>query len=282
VSERAPTDLDRGDLVSVLVHGPFALSPARSAVDRTADEAGDRGFVHSFHISHRDDGPGLRFALFTTGCYLRCQYCHNPDTWHLHHGTEVSVDRVRRELAKYVRPLADVHGGFTVSGGEPLVQPAFVHRLLRMAKEEFGLHTALDTSGFLGARVDDAWLEAVDLVLLDLKSWDPATYRRVTGADLEPTLRFAERLAALEKPVWVRFVLVPGLTDDAANVEGLAAYCASLGNVEQVDVLPFHQLGRYKYAELGIAYPLQDEAPPSRDLLRRVRLQFEARGLPVG
>lgn len=276
----APPGLDRGDLVSVLVHGPYALS-ARGRRGARADADGARGFVHSFHLSQRDDGPGLRFALFTTGCYLRCQYCHNPDTWHLGRGTEVTVDRVRRELAKYATALRAVNGGFTVSGGEPMVQAPFVHRLLRMARDEFGLHTALDTSGYLGASVDDAWLEAADLVLLDIKSWTPALYEEVTGVEIAPTLAFARRLADLGRPIWVRFVLVPGLTDAYANVAGIAEFCASLGNVRQVDVLPFHQMGRFKYDELGMRYPLADKEPPNPAIVRRVRLQFKERGLEV-
>src|SRR5262249_56580537 len=142
------------------------------------------------------------------------QYCPNPDTWHLRHGSRVSVDAAVARLADFAPSLRSIGGGLTISGGEPLVQVGFSRRVFTAAKG-LGLHTALDTSGFLGARADDAYLEQVDLVLLDIKSGDPATYRRVTGVDLAPTLRFAERLAALRKSVWIRYVLVPSLTDDA-------------------------------------------------------------------
>jgi pyruvate formate lyase activating enzyme len=141
-----------------------------------------------------------------------------------------------------------------------------------------GLHTALDTSGFLGARATDEYLKNVDLVILDIKSWDPATYRRVTGRDVEPTLRFAERLAAMNKPVWVRYVLVPGLTDDTANVDGVAKFVAPMKNVEWVEVLPFHQLGAFKWKTLGLAYALTDTPQAEPQLVARVIGQFRDAG----
>ena len=141
-----------------------------------------------------------------------------------------------------------------------------------------GLHTALDTSGFLGARADDDYLRQVDLVLLDIKSWDPATYRRTVGQDIRPTIQFAERLAALGKPVWVRFVLVPGLTDDPANVEGIARFVAPMRNVEWVEVLPFHQMGTFKWKTMGLKYELLDTPSPSPDLVARVLGQFREAG----
>jgi len=141
-----------------------------------------------------------------------------------------------------------------------------------------GLHTALDTSGFLGARADDEYLRQVDLVLLDIKSWDPQTYRRAVGQDIKPTLQFAERLAALGKPVWVRFVLVPGLTDDPDNVEGIARFVAPMRNVEWVEVLPFHQMGAFKWNAMGLNYELSDTPSPSPALVERVLNQFRDAG----
>jgi pyruvate formate lyase activating enzyme len=157
------------------------------------------------------------------------------------------------------------------------VQPAFSRRIFAAAKS-FGLHTALDTSGFLGDSATDEYLESVDLVLLDIKSWDPETYRRVTSQDIAPTLRFAKRLAAMNKPVWLRYVLVPGLTDDPANVEGVARFVAPMKNVEWVEVLPFHQLGAFKWKALGLEYQLADTLPASPELLVRVLEQFRAAG----
>jgi pyruvate formate lyase activating enzyme len=205
-------------------------------------------------------------------------YCQNPETWEMRDGQTTTVADVLAELAKYERFIRVAGGGFTVSGGEPLVQGDFVGQLLHAVKER-EVHTALDSSGYLGSSASDALLADVDLVLLDIKSWDPATYRRVTGVDIAPTHRFARRLAGLCKPVWLRYVVLPGWTDDVANVDGVAEFAGSLGDVERVDVLPFHQLGREKYQTLGIDYPIADAPPPSVALVDRIREQFRSRGL---
>ena len=173
-------------------------APEASEIGEETD--GAFGYVHSYETSSRYDGPGLRIVLFLSGCLLRCTYCHNPDTWHLKDGTYVSVQHVIERLGDFAPALRMLDGGLTISGGEPLVQIDFTRRILAAAKE-MGLHTAIQTSGFLGARADDRFLSAVDLVLLDIKSGDPETYLRVTERKLEPTLRFAERLAAIGKPV---------------------------------------------------------------------------------
>lgn len=236
------------------------------------------GKVHSWDISTGVDGPGTRFVVFTAGCPLRCLYCHNPETWRLRDGVPASAGELIDRAAAFRRFIEVSGGGFTVSGGEPLLQPALTRALLTGARE-LGLRTALDTSGFLGARADEALLDATDLVLLDIKAWQPQTYRALTSAALTPTLTFARRLAAARKPVWIRFVVVPGWTDDAAQVDGIAEFAASLGNVERVDVLPFHRLGAPKYARLGLRFPLAEVAPPPAEVVDRVRRQFEAAGL---
>jgi pyruvate formate lyase activating enzyme len=233
--------------------------------------------VHSYESSSRYDGPGLRVVLFVSGCLLRCSYCHNPDTWHLKDGTYVSAQHVIDRLGQFAPALRSVDGGLTISGGEPLVQTAFTRRLLAAAKG-MGLHTAIETSGFLGDRVDDRYLSALDLVLLDIKSSNPETYRSVTGRDLAPTLRFAERLAAIGKPAWVRFTLVPGFTDDPANVDGVARFVAPMKNVEWVEVQPFHQLGEFKWKAMGLDYKHLHTQPPTPDLTKRVIEQFRAAG----
>jgi pyruvate formate lyase activating enzyme len=219
-------------------------------------------------------------VVFISGCPLRCVYCQNPETWEIRNGQTMTVADVLAELAKYERFIPVAGGGFTVSGGEPLVQAQFVGPLLHAVKER-DVHTALDTSGHLGSWASDELLADVDLVLLDIKSWEPATYRRVTGGDIAPTLRFARRLAGLGKPVWIRYVVVPGWTDEVANVDGVAQFAGTLGNVERVDVLPFHQMGREKYRELGIDYPIADVQPPSAALIDRVQEQFRSCGLSV-
>jgi len=239
------------------------------------------GSLHSFDLSTGVDGPGTRFVAFVAGCPLRCQYCHSPDTWYRRSGRPTTVDDLVTEIRRYERFIKVAGGGVTISGGEPLQQPGFVREVLIRCKQ-LGLHTALDTSGFLGDKADDALLDATDLVLLDIKSGDPATYRRVTGTGrLAPTVRFAHRLADRGTPIWVRFVLVPGLTDDVANVDAVAAIVAGVPTVERVEVLPFHRLGAAKYAALGLPFPLADTPPPDPGLLSRVRRQFADRGLTV-
>src|ERR1044072_2796237 len=188
------------------------LSPDAPDEDDLEDQKGAFGYVHSYESSSRYDGPGLRAVLFVSGCLLRCSYCHNPDTWHLKDGTYVSAQQVLNRLSQFAPALRSLNGGLTISGGEVLVQAAFTRRILAGAKK-MGLHTAIETSGFLGDRADDQYLAQLDLVLLDIKSGDPDTYRKVTGRELAPTLRFAERLAEMGKPLCVRFTLVPGLTD---------------------------------------------------------------------
>jgi pyruvate formate lyase activating enzyme len=180
-------------------------------------------------------------------------------------------------LAKFAKALRALDGGLTISGGEPMVQLAFTRRILAGAKQ-LGLHTAIETSGFLGDRADERYLSVLDLVLLDIKSSNPETYRAVTGRDLAPTLRFAERLASIGKPVWVRFTLVPGLTDDPANVDGIARFVAPMKNVEWVEVQPFHQLGAFKWDAMELEYKLARTAPPTPDLVERVIEQFRTAG----
>ena len=241
------------------------------------DGQGAFGYVHSYETSSRYDGPGLRAVLFVSGCLLRCTYCHNPDTWHLKDGTYVSAQQVIDRLAQFASALRALDGGLTISGGEVLVQLAFTKRILAGAKE-MGLHTAIETSGFLGDRVDESYLRALDLVLLDIKSSNPDTYKTVTGRDLAPTLRFAERLAKLNKPVWVRFTLVPGLTDDPANVEGIAKFVAPMKNVEWVEVQPFHKMGEFKWKAMNLEYKHANTPPPTPELVNRVIEQFRAAG----
>jgi pyruvate formate lyase activating enzyme len=241
------------------------------------DRQGAFGYVHSYETSSRYDGPGLRAVLFVSGCLLRCTYCHNPDTWHLKDGTYVSAQQVIDRLGQFASALRALDGGLTISGGEVLVQLAFTKRILAGAKE-MGLHTAIETSGFLGDRVDESYLRALDLVLLDIKSSNPDTYKTVTGRDLAPTLRFAERLAKLNKPVWVRFTLVPGLTDDPANVEGIAKFVAPMKNVEWVEVQPFHKMGEFKWKAMNIEYKHANTPPPTPELVNRVIDQFRAAG----
>jgi pyruvate formate lyase activating enzyme len=245
---------------------------------RSALASGDMGFLHSFTTGSAVDGPGIRVVGWTTGCMFRCLYCHNPDTWTMSNGIPVTLARAVEELRKYRTGLKVMSGGLTVSGGEPLMQHRFVVKLFRAA-QEMGVHTALDTNGYYGDRLADEELEAIDLVLLDIKSWDPEQHRRLTGNDIGPILDFARRLALRKRPVWLRFVLVPGLTDNLEDIAQIARFTAGLGNVERVDVLPFHQMGKYKWKELGVTYELADYKPPSAELVESACAQFRAVGL---
>ncbi|MFF6995514.1 pyruvate formate-lyase-activating protein [Streptomyces sp. NPDC008313] len=238
------------------------------------------GRIHSWDLSTGVDGPGTRFVLFVNGCPLRCLYCANPDTWHMRDGRQVTVDEVMAEIDKYRPFISAAGGGVTITGGEPLLQPAFTGAVLRRCKGA-GLHTAIDTSGLLGARATDDLLADTDLVLLDIKSFDVTTYRKLTGGSLTPTLNFATRLDRLRTRIWIRYVLVPGWTDDPESVDGLASFLGGLGSVERVDILPFHKLGAAKYDALGLPFPLRDTPVPDAALVNRVRGQFHEHGLTV-
>ncbi|GHD59311.1 pyruvate formate-lyase-activating protein [Jeongeupia chitinilytica] len=254
--------------------------PLGEIVPAMVDENGKMcGFVHSFETGAAVDGPGMRFVVFVSGCQFRCLYCHNPDTWKLHNGKQKTVDEVVAEIGKYAAFLK-MTGGLTISGGEPLMQAHFVGEIFYRVKQQYGLHTALDTQGFLAAHLDDSWFDNVDLVLLDIKQFNPERYEKLTGKPLQPTLDFARRLQKMGKKIWLRYVLVPGWSDDVDDVEGLAAFVQSLGSiVERVEVLPFHKMGEHKWEELGMKYELGDVEPPSIELAERVRDQFRARGL---
>jgi pyruvate formate lyase activating enzyme len=245
---------------------------------RTALATGDMGFLHSFTTGATVDGPGVRVVAWTSGCMWRCLYCHNPDTWTMGNGIPVTVTKAAEELRKYRHGLEVMSGGFTLSGGEPLMQHRFVVKLFKAAKA-MGIHTALDTNGYLGDKLGDDDLDAIDLVLLDLKTWDPERHRALTGMDVAPTLEFARRLAAQKRPIWVRYVLVPGLTDDFEDIGKIANFAGGLGNVERVDVLPFHQMGRYKWKQLAIPYTLEAVEPPSQELVDKTCEIFRSAGL---
>ncbi len=238
------------------------------------------GYLHSVETAGALDGPGIRRVLFLNGCPLNCVYCHNPDTRKFKGGTKTDAFTELRAIARQKEMLLSMKGGVTLSGGEPLWQPAFVKAIFEGSKM-MGLHTALDTSGFLGKKADDELLSFTDLVLLDIKHFDPDAYKRVTGVDLQPTLDFAERLSALKKPVWMRFVLVPGYTDDMDSISRMAAYAKDLGNVERVEVLPFHKMGEYKWEAMEMDYALFDIPEPEPDLVTRAKSRFEDEGMVV-
>jgi pyruvate formate lyase activating enzyme len=245
---------------------------------REALERGDPGFVHSFTTGSTVDGPGVRVVGWLAGCQFKCVYCHNPDTWKMTNGLPVTVARAVEVIKQYQHDLKIMKGGVTLSGGEPLLQHRFVLNVFAAAKK-VGIHTALDSNGFLGDRLTDKDLQLIDLVLLDLKAYTPELHQRLTSQSNQAVLAFARRLAALRRPISVRFVLIPGWTDDMAEVDRIATLAASLGNVERVDVLPFHQLGRFKWEKLGMNYVLRDVEPASQATTEEAIARFRARGL---
>lgn len=244
-----------------------------------ARRTGEVALVHSWELVTAVDGPGTRMTMFLSGCPLRCKYCHNPDTMEMKTGTLEKVDDVVKRIKRYKSVFRASGGGLTISGGEPLFQIAFTRRVLKEVHDA-GIHTAIDTSGFLGSRLRDEDLDNIDLVLLDVKSGDPATYKNVTGRELQPTIDFGDRLAAIGKRVWIRFVVVPGLSDDPANVAKVADIVGRwTENVERVEVLPFHNMGKDKWQELGLNYTLEDTKPPRPEDVEAVREVFRAKGL---
>jgi pyruvate formate lyase activating enzyme len=245
---------------------------------RSALASGDMGFLHSFTTGSTVDGPGVRVVAWTAGCMWRCRYCHNPDTWTMSNGVPVSAANAAKELGKYRHGLKTMSGGVTISGGEPLMQDRVVVKLLAEARR-MGIHTCIETNGYYGERLSDAELDAIDLVMFGLKTWDPARHEQLTGCKIGPTLDFARRLSARRRPAWIRFVLVPGLTDDLDDIGEIAKFAAGLGVVKRVEVLPFHQMGRFKWEALGLRYTLDQTEPPSPELVERACAVFRAQGL---
>ena len=230
------------------------------------------GYIHSFESFGTVDGPGIRFVVFMQGCPMRCLYCHNPDTWQ-RGGKEYTPEEVAANVKKY-KSYFTGGGGVTVSGGEPLLQADFVKELFTILKNS-GIHTALDTSGIVFNPDDkhklDGLLNVTDLVLLDIKHIDCAEHEKLTGHGNKNVLAFAEYLSEIGKPVWIRHVLVPGITDDDKYLNALAEYISGLKNVRKVEVLPYHNMGEVKYKNLGVDYPLKGVQPPDAERVKNAK-----------
>lgn len=246
----------------------------------TNPQSAVKGRIHSIESCGTVDGPGIRFVIFTQGCPLRCLYCHNPDSRCIREGQEVTVDELMTQIQKYRSYMRFSGGGVTISGGEPLMQPEFVREIYRRC-QDLGIHTALDTSGYVNLDLVKPVLDHVNLVLLDIKSFDPKIYFKITNVSLEPTLAFAQYLSEIKKPTWIRFVLVPNLSDNLESIEGLARFVSTLGNVEKVEVLPFHKMGEYKWEQLGYDYQLKNTPSPSPQQVQQVMEIFQRQGLNV-
>ena len=239
-----------------------------------------KGFIHSIETCGTVDGPGIRYILFMQGCPLRCLYCHNPDTWRFGEGKEVTAREIVEEAKKYKSYMRFSGGGLTVTGGEPLMQPDFVRELFKLCRAA-GIHTALDTSGYARLTLAEEVLPYTDLLLLDLKSFNPDTFRQITGTEVNRTKLLlettAQKMYADGKgglrhiPVCIRFVLVPGVSDNWDDIAAMGRYLRQFQNIERVDILPFHKMGEYKWAALGYDYALTNTPPPSAGDVRRAQ-----------
>lgn len=239
-----------------------------------------KGRIHSLESFGTVDGPGIRFVIFLQGCPLRCLYCHNPDTWDARGEVkyELTPAELLSEVLRYKNFIAK--GGVTVTGGEPLLQPEFLKSFFRLCREE-GIHTALDTSGYICSDKALDVLEYTDLVLLDIKTLDPLLHPRLTGVKLENTLRFLDELEKKGVPVWIRHVIVPGLTDNEEALEALAAYISRYKVVQKAELLPYHAMGAYKYEAQGMNYALKDVEPLSAERLAHAKEIFSRNGVTV-
>jgi len=281
--ESAPVPAPALETVSLEAKSPFEMRVhlGEDVPDmdvRSALKSGDLGFLHSFTTGSAVDGPGLRLVGWTTACMFRCQYCHNPDTWTLKNGIPVPLGRAVEEVQKYAGGLIAMKGGFTLSGGEPFMQDRFAVRLFQAVKK-MGVHTAIETNGYYGERVSDEELRNIDLVILDMKAFTRTQHEIVTGMHNEDVLEFCNRLAELKRPMWLRYVLVPGLTDIPEEMQAVADFGASLGVVERAEILPFHQLGQYKWQRLNLEYKLARTEPPSGEVIAKAVKIFREAGL---
>jgi len=238
------------------------------------------GRIHSLESFGTVDGPGIRFVVFMQGCPLRCQYCHNPDTWDVNKGKEYTPQELMNEIIKY-KPYIDYSkGGVTFTGGEPLLQADFLLEVSKLCKEK-GISVAIDTSGFIFNEKVKELLEYTDLVLLDIKNYDPLVYKIVTGVSLSPTLKFLDYLKEKNIATWVRYVVVPNLTDNLDAVKKLSDHLDGYPNVEKIELLAFHKMGEYKWKELGLEYKLTDTKEPSKELMKQIAEILSANGKTV-
>lgn len=237
------------------------------------------GNIHSFESFGTQDGPGIRFVFFMQGCPLRCLYCHNPDTWdHKTKMKQLTPEQAWDEVRKVKGFLKT--GGVTISGGEPLLQAEFITELFKICRAE-GIHTCIDTSGFVFNNKVKETLEYTDLVMLDIKHIDSEKYQQLTSKSLEPTLKFMEYLSEISKPTWLRYVLTPTLSDKEEDLHNWAKYASQFKNVERVDILPFHQMGTSKWEEMGQEYKLKDLPTPTREEIKKAKTIFESYGLKL-
>lgn len=224
-----------------------------------------KGTVQSLQSLGAVDGPGVRFVIFLQGCPLRCVYCHNPETWPLGGGTEMDTDELVQKVLRY-RPYFGKDGGVTVSGGEPMLQPEFVAELFRKLQEK-GIHTALDTSGIVGGEKAEQVLRHTDLALVDLKFTNAEDYRKYCKGDYHAVKEFLDLTERMKVPLWIRHVVIPGINDNPEDIKALQKQAEAYQNLQKLEWLPFHNMCKEKYDELGIAFPLENTPAMSKEKL---------------
>ena len=238
------------------------------------------GHIHSTESFGAADGPGVRFIVFMQGCHMRCRYCHNPDTWKMDGGDEVTADEILKRALRF-KPYWGKDGGITISGGEPLLQIDFVIELFKKAKE-LGINTCIDTAGNPFTKEEpffskfEELMKYTDLLLLDLKEINPARHKDLTGFDNSNIIEMAKYLSEINKPVWIRHVLVPEHSDFDEDLDALGDFIDTLSNVDRVEILPYHTLGKFKWVNLGIPYSLESISPPSAERIENAKQRIHA------
>ena len=239
-----------------------------------------KGYVHSLESFGSVDGPGVRYVIFLSGCAMRCQFCHNPDTWKMDGGDEVTADEILKRALRF-KPYWGKDGGITISGGEPLLQIDFVIELFKKAKE-LGINTCIDTAGNPFTKEEpffskfEELMKYTDLLLLDLKEINPARHKDLTGFDNSNIIEMAKYLSEINKPVWIRHVLVPEHSDFDEDLDALGDFIDTLSNVDRVEILPYHTLGKFKWENLGIPYTLENISPPSAERIENAKNRIHA------
>lgn len=237
------------------------------------------GHIHSIETCGTVDGPGLRYVIFFQGCPLRCKYCHNPDTWKTKSGCLYTADKVLSDILKYKNFIKS--GGVTLSGGEPLLQAEFAAGILKGCKDN-GIHTAVDTSGAVPLEKCRTAVDLADLILLDIKSVDTLKCQELTGMGNQNALRLLDYLEKTGKEVWIRYVVIPGITDDYDEITQLAEYLSKYKVVSRVEILPFHKMGEFKWKNLGLEYELEDTPQPTKESIEVIKSIFRDYGVSVG
>ena len=238
------------------------------------------GHIHSTESFGAADGPGVRFIVFMQGCHMRCRYCHNPDTWKMDGGDEVTADEILKRALRF-KPYWGKDGGITIIGGEPLLQIDFVIELFKKAKE-LGINTCIDTAGNPFTKEEpffskfEELMKYTDLLLLDLKEINPARHKDLTGFDNSNIIEMAKYLSEINKPVWIRHVLVPEHSDFDEDLDALGDFIDTLSNVDRVEILPYHTLGKFKWENLGIPYTLESISPPSAERIENAKQRIHA------